>query len=296
MRIDELIERNGRPAFSFEFFPPKTPEGEANLFAALEALRPLQPTFVSVTYGAGGSTEQKLKTIDIVTRIKEDFGLEAMAHFTCVGATVDELRSTLDRMREAGIDNVLALRGDPPAGETEWTATEGGLTYSRELIEMIRDDYDFAIGAACFPETHIHATSPEEDLRYMKEKVEAGARFLVTQLFFDNAYYWDFVERARAIGVDVPIIPGIMPIANAQQVRRFTEMCGATIPGSLLRELEARSDQPEAVTDFGVAYATLQCADLLRGGAPGIHFYTLNRSPATRAILSALNVMRPWEG
>jgi methylenetetrahydrofolate reductase (NADPH) len=294
MRIDELIARNGQPAFSFEFFPPKTPEGEHNLFAALEALRPLEPDFVSVTYGAGGTQGQKQKTIDIVSRIKADFGLEAMAHFTCVGATVEELRSTLDTMRDAGIDNVLALRGDPPQGETEWTATEGGLSYSRELIELIRDDYEFAIGAACFPETHIHATSPEDDLDYLKEKVDAGAQFLITQLFFDNAAYWDFVERARAAGIEAPIIPGIMPITNSAQIKRITEMCGSVIPGAVLRELEARADQPEAVTDFGVAYATLQCADLLSRGVPGIHFYTLNRSPATRAILSALKAMRPW--
>jgi methylenetetrahydrofolate reductase (NADPH) len=294
MRIDELIAADGGPAFSFEFFPPKTPEGERNLFTALEALRGLDPTYVSVTYGAGGSTEQKQKTIDIVTRIKDEFGLEAMAHFTCVGATVAELRAVLDRMRDAGIENVLALRGDPPAGESEWTATEGGLQYSRELIELIRDDYDFAIGAACFPETHIHACSPEDDLRYLKAKVDAGARFLITQLFFDNAYFYDFVERARAIGVDVPIIPGIMPITNAAQVRRFTEMCGATIPDRVLRELEVRAEDPEAVAEYGVAYATLQCADLLANGAPGIHFYTLNRSPATRAILSALKTMEPW--
>jgi methylenetetrahydrofolate reductase (NADPH) len=189
---------------------------------------------------------------------------------------------------------VLALRGDPPPGQTEWTATEGGLSYSRELIEMIRSDYEFAIGAACFPETHIHATSAEDDLRYLKEKVDAGARFLITQLFFDNAYYWDFVRRAGDIGVDVPIIPGIMPITNAGQIKRITELCGSALPPRLVAELDARSDDPEAVAEFGVAYATLQCADLLEHGAPGIHFYTLNRSPATRAILSALKVFEPW--
>jgi methylenetetrahydrofolate reductase (NADPH) len=189
---------------------------------------------------------------------------------------------------------VLALRGDPPAGQTEWTATEGGLTYSRELIEMIRGDYQFAIGAACFPETHIHATSPEDDLRYLKEKVDAGARFLITQVFFDNAYYWDFVRRASEVGVDVPIIPGIMPITNAGQIKRITELCGSALPPRLVAELDARAEDPEAVAEFGVAYATLQCADLLEHGAPGIHFYTLNRSPATRAILSALKVFEPW--
>jgi methylenetetrahydrofolate reductase (NADPH) len=294
MRIDERLAADGAPSFSFEFFPPRTDDGERNLARALEELSRMEPTFVSVTYGAGGTPVQKRKTIDIVSRIKADHGLEAMAHFTCVGATVAELRATLDLMRDAGVENVLALRGDPPAGQEEWTATEGGLSYSRELIELIRRDYDFAIGAACFPEVHIHADSAESDLRYAKAKVEAGARFLITQLFFDNAAYWDFVSRAREIGIDVPIIPGIMPITNFEQIRRFTSMCGATIPRGLLGELEARADQPAAVTDFGVAYATLQCADLLEHGAPGIHFYTLNKSPATRAILSALRCMAPW--
>ena len=294
MRIDERLAEGSEPTFSFEFFPPKTDEGERNLGRALAELSRLQPTFVSVTYGAGGSATQKRKTIDIVRSIKSAHGLEAMAHFTCVGATVQELRAMLDLMRDAGVRNVLALRGDPPAGQSEWTATEGGLSYSRELIELIRDEYDFAIGAACFPEVHIHATSAEDDLRYCKDKVDAGARFLITQLFFDNAVYWDFVARARDIGIDVPIIPGIMPITNVEQIKRFTSLCGATIPGALLRELGLRADQPDAVAHFGVAYATLQCADLLAKGAPGIHFYTLNRSTATRAILSALRCMAPW--
>jgi len=191
---------------------------------------------------------------------------------------------------------VLALRGDPPAGQEQWTKTEGGLEYSRELIELIRDDYDFAIGAACFPETHIHAASPEDDLRYLKEKVAAGAQFLITQVFFDNAYYFDFVERARALGIDVPIIPGIMPVTNVGQIKRIVSLCGSAIPDRLESELAARADDPDATLAFGVAYATLQCTELLRRGAPGIHFYTLNRSPATRAILSALRAARPWEG
>jgi methylenetetrahydrofolate reductase (NADPH) len=294
MRIDERIASNSEPSFSFEFFPPKTDEGERNLGRALAELSRLDPTFVSVTYGAGGSTTEKRKTIDIVAHLKRDYGMEAMAHFTCVGATTVELRETLDTMRDAGVENVLALRGDPPKGETEWTATAGGLSFSRELIELIRDEYDFSIGAACFPEVHIHATDAESDLRYLKEKVDAGARFLITQLFFDNQAYYDFVARARDLGIDVPIIPGIWPITNASQIKRVTEMCGSRIPEPLLRELELRSDQPGSVTDLGVAYATLQCADLLANGAPGIHFYTLNRSPATRAILTALRLMAPW--
>jgi methylenetetrahydrofolate reductase (NADPH) len=292
MRIDELLAGSG-PVFSFEFFPPKTERGEQNLYAALEELGTLDPSFVSVTYGAGGSTREK--TIGIVKRIKRDYGLEAMAHFTCVGATVSQLRGTLDEMAAAEIENVLALRGDPPAGQTEWTRTDGGLEFSSELVGLIRADYPFAIGAACFPETHIHAASPEEDLEHLAEKVRAGVDFLITQLFFDNARYFDFVARARAVGIDVPIIPGIMPITQVGQLKRMAAMCGASIPAGLHRELHLRAEEPEAVLDFGVAYATLQCAELLAAGAPGIHFYTLNRSPATRAILGALKLARPWE-
>jgi methylenetetrahydrofolate reductase (NADPH) len=292
MRIPDVLAGRA-PVFSFEFFPPKTEAGERNLFAALEELRGLEPAFVSVTYGAGGSS--RARTIEIVKSIKERYGLEAMAHFTCVGATVPELRDTLDEMQRAGIENVLALRGDPPAGEERWTKTEGGLEFSRELVELIAADYPFAIGAACFPETHIHATSPEDDLEHLAAKVRAGADFLITQLFFDNQLYFDFVERARAIGIGVPIIPGIMPITRVSQIERMAEMCGSAIPDGLRREMHAREDDDEAVLDFGVAYATLQCAELLAAGAPGIHFYTLNRSPATRAILSALKLTRPWE-
>jgi methylenetetrahydrofolate reductase (NADPH) len=292
MRIDEILA-DDPPVFSFEFFPPKTEEGEQRLYEALADLRPLEPAFVSVTYGAGGSTREK--TIEIVKRLRDDWGLEAMAHFTCVGATVPELRATLDEMRGAGIDNVLALRGDPPAGQTEWTKTEGGLEYSRELVELIAADYPFAIGAACFPETHIHATSAEDDLRHLSEKVSAGVDFLITQVFFDNSYYFDFVSRAREAGIAAPIIPGIMPITRVGQIEKMAEMCGSAIPDALRRELHAREEDLEAVLDFGVAYATLQCAELLAAGAPGIHFYTLNRSPATRAILSALKLAKPWE-
>jgi len=292
MRIDQILAAGG-PVFSFEFFPPKTPQGERNLEAALEELVQLEPAFVSVTYGAGGSTREK--TIEIVKRIADRYGLEAMAHFTCVGATVPEIRATLDEMRAAGIDNVLALRGDPPAGQAEWIATEGGLEYSRELVELISAAYPFAIGAACFPETHIHAASPEEDLEHLVEKVDAGVDFLITTMFFDNRAYFDFLKKTRAAGITVPIIPGVMPITRAGQIRRMAEMSGASIPEGLARELAVRGEDEEAVRDFGVAYATLQCAELLAAGAPGIHFYTLNRSPATRAILSALRLAKPWE-
>jgi methylenetetrahydrofolate reductase (NADPH) len=292
MRIDQLLSAE-EPTFSFEFFPPKTEQGEENLFNALRELRPLEPSYVSVTYGAGGSTQAK--TLEIVQRIRDEYRLEAMAHFTCVGATTDQLRATLDEMTGAGLDNVLALRGDPPQGQERWTKTDGGLEYSHQLVAMLREDYEFSIGAACFPEGHIHATSPEDDLRYLKEKVDAGVDFLITQMFFDNSLYFDFVDRARAIGVDVPIVPGIWPITNYAQIARTTAMCAATVPEHVLAELDARRDDQEAVAEFGVSYATMQCADLLAKGAPGLHFYTLNRSPATRAILSALKLWRPWD-
>jgi methylenetetrahydrofolate reductase (NADPH) len=292
MRINELLDGD-EPTFSFEFFPPKTAAGEENFERALQELAPLEPSFVSVTYGAGGTTRDK--TVETVRHIKEHHGLEAMAHFTCVGATTEELRATLEEIRGTGIDNVLALRGDPPQGVTEWVASEGGLEYSHELVSLLRDDYDFAIAAACFPETHIHATSPEDDLRYLKQKVDAGVDYLITQLFFDNELYFDFVARARAIGITVPIIPGVMPITGYGQIARITSLCGATMPEHVLAELDARQDDAEAVAEFGVSYATMQCADLLAKGAPGIHFCTLNRSPATRAILSALRLWRPWD-
>jgi methylenetetrahydrofolate reductase (NADPH) len=189
---------------------------------------------------------------------------------------------------------VLALRGDAPRGEAEWKPHPGGLHYSTELAGLISEDYGYCIGAACFPEVHPEAVDLASDLRFLKEKVAAGARFLVTQLFFDNELYFDFVREARAVGIDVPIVAGIMPITNFKQITTITGMCGATIPAGVMTELERRADDPDAVLQFGVAYATQQCADLLRRGAPGIHFYTLNRSPATRAILSSLKLHRPW--
>ncbi len=292
MRIDRLLEQQ-RPVFSFEFFPPRDDEGLERLRRTLSELREDEPDFVSVTYGAGGSTRDR--TVEITREIKEQFGIEAMAHLSCVGTTVSELRSILDEVRDAGIENVLALRGDPPRGETEWRPHPGGLRYSTELAALITDHYDFAIGAACFPEVHPEAPDLDHDLRFLKQKIAAGTRFLITQLFFENDVYFEFVEEARAAGVRVPIVPGIMPITSFGQIKRFTQFCGASIPDDLERELSARADDPEAVAELGVAYATLQCSDLLARGAPGIHFYTLNRSPATRAILAALRAARPWD-
>jgi methylenetetrahydrofolate reductase (NADPH) len=292
MRIDEIIESSGEPVFSFEFFPPKTPEGEVTLRETLALLGDLSPSFVSVTYGAGGTT--RARTVEITKWIKQELGIEAMAHLSCVGEPVERLREILDEIGQAGIENVLALRGDAPRGETEWTPHPGGLNYSTELAALISEDYGYCIGAACFPEVHPEATDLASDLRFLKEKVAAGARFLVTQMFFDNELYFDFVREARAVGIDVPIVPGIMPITNVKQITTITGMCGATISPGVMAELERRAEDPDAVLQFGVAYAAQQCADLLRRGAPGIHFYTLNRSPATRAILSSLKLHRPW--
>jgi methylenetetrahydrofolate reductase (NADPH) len=292
VRIDEIIAASDEPVFSFEFFPPKTDEGERTLRATLEDLRAFEPDFVSVTYGAGGSTRNR--TVEVTKWLKQELGIEAMAHLSCVGATREELSSILDDIAAAGIENVLALRGDPPRGETEWQPHPGGLSYSTELVALIRAGYPFSVGAACFPEVHPEALDLAHDLRFLKEKVHNGASFLITQLFFDNELYFRFVEEARGYGIEVPILPGIMPITDAGQIKTITGMCGATIPQALLEALEWRAADREAVLQLGVAYATLQCAELLARGAPGIHFYTLNRSPATRAILSALRLLRPW--
>ncbi len=293
MRIDQILAGT-HPVFSFEFFPPKTDEGQRNLENALQDLRKDDPDYVSVTYGAAGSTRER--TVEVTKWIKADLGLEAMAHLSCVGEPVDRLREILDEIAAAGIDNVLALRGDPPRGEVDWKPHPNGLESSVDLISLIRTEYDFCIGGTCFPEVHPEAPDLEHDLRFLKRKVEAGATFLITQLFFDNEDYFSFVESARAFGIDLPIVAGIMPITNFEQIKRFTTLCGASIPAALYEQLEARSGEgDEAVAELGVAYATLQCADLLARGAPGIHFYTLNKSPATRAILSALRAWRPLE-
>ena len=276
-----------RPCFSFEFFPPKTPEGEAQLWATLEDLRGLDPGFVSVTYGAGGGTRDR--TIDLVTHIKERTGIEAMAHLTCVGHTKEELGQILETLAHARIENVLALRGDAPKGAGAFKATEGGFQYASELVAFIREkDLGFCVGAAAYPEGHLETLSREADLKHLKLKVDEGCDFVITQLFFDNAFYFDFVERARRVGINVPIVPGIMPITNYEQVQRFVRMCGATVPMRLQLALEKIKDDPAAVMQLGVAHATVQCMELLSRGVPGIHFYTLNKSPASRMIVSAL--------
>jgi len=298
VKITELLRHareRGEPVFSFEFFPPKTADGERALFETVEALRPLGPAYVSVTYGAGGST--RLKTVELVKRLKRESEVEAMAHVTCVGSSRDELAAVLDEVAEAGVQNVLALRGDPPRGEATFTPHPDGFRFASELVAFIRAQparWKFCIGAAAYPEGHIETRDLACDLAHLKLKVEAGADFLVTQLFFDNTRYFGFVDRARATGIAVPIIPGIMPFTNVEQVERFTALCGASIPPPLRAAMEVRREDADGARELGVAYATLQCADLLRRGAPGVHFYTLNRSPSTRAIVAALRASEPW--
>ena len=285
MRISDIL-RTDRRAVSFEFFPPKDDAGFASLFATIEALKALDPSYVSVTYGAGGSTRRK--TVELVKRIKHEIGIESMAHLTCVGANRDEIDSVLDNLAAAGLENVLPLRGDPPKGESEFVPTPGGFRYANELVAFIRERHSFCLGGACYPETHPEAPSAEADLDNLKRKVDAGVDFLITQLFFDNDDYLRFRERAVAAGVRAPILAGIMPILNVKQIKRFTRMCGASLPNALRQKIEAVEDDAEAVRQVGIYHATRQCEDLLRDGVPGIHFYTLNRSTATRAIYQSI--------
>lgn len=291
MKIRDLF-KSGRKLFSFEFFPPRNPEGEARLERTIRELADLQPAFVSVTYGAGGSTRDR--TVELVKRIQQTDGICAMAHLTCVGAGRNEIASVVDRLIEGGIENVIALRGDPPQGETSFRVAEDGFPHASDLIAFIRQRHGdrLCLAGAAYPEAHPESRDLDQDIRYLVTKARAGADFLVTQLFFDNRHYFELVKRARAVGVTVPIVPGIMPITNLAQVERITKMCGATLPSPLFAELDRRREDPAAVQQLGVAQATAQCVDLLEGGAPGIHFYTLNQSPATRMILTALKATR----
>ena len=285
MRISDIL-RTDRRAVSFEFFPPKDDAGFTALFETIEALKALDPSYVSVTYGAGGSTRRK--TVELVKRIKHEIGIESMAHLTCVGANRDEIGSVLGDLAAAGLENVLPLRGDPPKGESEFVPTPGGFRYASELVAFIRERHSFCLGGACYPEKHPEAPSAEDDLDNLKRKVDAGVDFLITQLFFDNDDYLRFRERAVGAGIRVPILAGIMPILNVKQIKRFTRMCGASLPDALRQKIEAVEDDAEAVRQIGIYHATRQCEDLLRDGVPGIHFYTLNRSTATRAIYQSI--------
>ena len=279
-----------RPVISFEFFPTKTPEGERTLLEkTIPALGELQPDFCSVTYGAGGSTREK--TLAIVDRIQRRQGLTAMAHMTCVNATREDTKSVLKQARDLGITNILALRGDPPGGVGDFQKTEGGFEYSYELVRFIKEMNGFSIGVAGFPEGHIaQAEGKLADWRHLKHKIDQGADFVITQLFFDNRDYFEFRDYLTSLGVTVPIVPGIIPIQSAAQIKRFVALCGAGLPASLVSELDKRGEDDEAAAQFGIEYATRQCEELLRVGVPGLHFYTLNKARSTTQIVGNLNL------
>jgi len=309
MKIRDMHGR-GWPVFSFEFFPPKTDEGARTLMSTVADLKDAwKPDFVSVTYGAGGSTRDR--TLEVVGAIQRDLGITTMAHLTCVGSTREEIGEVVERLIDDGIQNILALRGDPPKADVSkglaaqssgstanssapspsiprFTPTAGGFAHATELIEFLSGKYHVSIGGACYPEKHLESASHDDDLMWTKVKVDKGAQFLITQLFFDNQAYWSFVERARKLGVKVPIVPGIMPITNVAQVERFTKLCGASIPQELVDRLHRVQEDPALVMATGIEHAIKQCRKLLEGGAPGLHFYTLNKSHATRSILAAV--------
>ena len=279
-----------RPVVSFEFFPTKTEDGErALLEKTIPALRTLAPDFCSVTYGAGGSTREK--TLTIVDRIQREQQMTAMAHLTCVNATVEDTRAVLEQTRARGIKNILALRGDPPDGAAEFTKTDGGFEYSYQLVQFIREFGGFSIGVAGFPEGHIACREGKHvDWQRLKTKIDHGADFVITQLFFDNSSYFEFRDYLTALGVTVPLVPGILPILSTSQIKRFVALCGAALPPALVSELEKRGDDDAAVLQFGIDYATRQCEELLREGAPGLHFYTLNKARSTTAVVNNLSL------
>jgi len=286
--IGELIRTGGR-SFSFEFFPPKDEAGEEQLWSAISALEPYRPTFVSVTYGAGGTTRDT--TVRVTGRIARETSLTPMAHLTCVGHTRAELTSILGSYSDAGVHNVLALRGDPPDGPgTPWTPTDGGLTYADELVALVRETGGFSVGVAAFPEGHREAASLDHDVAVLARKQQAGAEFAITDMFFRAGDYFGLLERSRAAGVEIPILPGIMPITSLTQVTRMAQLSGREVPAEVVARVAAHEDDPAALRAEGVAVAAELCEELLAGGAPGLHFYTLNRSKATLEIFAALNM------
>lgn len=288
MRIVDAYRAGGGPVLSLEFFTPKDDSGRSALFRAIERLRAIEPAFVSITCGAAGTTRER--TADLAIEVQNRFGLTAMAHLVCTGTTQAELSETLQHMKEAGIDNVLALRGDPPKGMTDWTPVEGGFRYANELTAFVREGFSMGIGGACYPEKHHEAPSLDADIDNLKRKVDAGAEFLITQLFFDNARYWSFVDKIRAKGIDVPVVPGIMPVLNLANLQRIASLSpGTSVPSRMEAAFAAAEGDAAASLRAGVDFAAEQCNELLRNGAPGIHFYTLNRSKATLRTVELLD-------
>jgi methylenetetrahydrofolate reductase (NADPH) len=286
VKIREILQE--KRTVSCEFFPPREEDGIPGVFRAIDRVGAFNPDFVSVTYGAGGSTRSFTERITM--QVKQETDLEVMAHLTCVAQTREEVHEVLGRLDEAGVDNVIALRGDPPRGQENFVPAEGGFQYATELIDHIRANFEFGLAAACYPEGHTESPDLDSDIRYAKEKVEKGADFLITQLFYDNKYFFEFMDRAHRAGIDVPIIPGVLPILNTAQIRRFTSLCGATIPSELNSKLDEYAEDDNAVRELGVEYASRQVEELWENGVPGIHFYVLNRSYSVSRILANLNL------
>jgi methylenetetrahydrofolate reductase (NADPH) len=286
MKIKEILQQ--RRTVSCEFFPPRTAEAIPTVLRAIERVSAYQPDFVSVTYGAGGST--RAFTREITQWVKKETPLEVMAHLTCVAQTREEVHDVLQSLERDGIENIIALRGDPPQGQSTFVATQGGFAHASELIDHVKAHFRFGIAAACYPEGHTESPDLESDIRYARLKVEKGADFLISQLFLDNRDYFFYVEQARQAGINVPIIPGILPILNTAQIRRFTALCGAKIPPDLDRELERLAEDEDAVRELGVNHATEQVRELWDSGVPGVHFYVLNRSYSVARILDNLNL------
>ncbi|TGK01736.1 methylenetetrahydrofolate reductase [NAD(P)H] [Leptospira langatensis] len=286
-KILDIYKAAKSPVYSFEFLPPKTPEGEVKLFEAVRELSKVEPGFITVTYGAGGSTRDK--TIRLTSELAKQFALPAAAHFTCVGGNKDEIRNILKQIQESGISNLMALRGDPPKGEGHFKRVEGGFGYASELISFIREEgFDFCLGAGCYPEKHPEAKSLEEDVENLKRKVEAGADYLVSQLFFKNPTFESFLNLIRKKGIQVPVIPGIMPITSFSQIERFKMLAACEFPDELVSELEEVKDNPEEFYKRSIHFSVGQCRELVKMGVPGIHLYTLNQSPASLDIVREL--------
>jgi methylenetetrahydrofolate reductase (NADPH) len=284
--ISEFFAR-GMPVRSLEFFPPRDDAGVEALKQMAAALRRIAPDFVSVTYGGGGSTRERTAQVSAILRT--DLGLTVMPHLTCVGHSSAELHEIADRIHDGGFRNIMTLRGDAPRGAAGFTPPPGGLDHANELVSLLRARHaDFCLGVAGYPETHPEASSPEADLANLKRKVDAGASFVTTQLFFDNNVFWRFLDRCRSAGITVPIVPGIMPVLSLHQIRRFTSMCGASLPPKLIRRLEAAGDHPEVVETVGIDWALTQIRDLLARGAPGYHLYILNRAKSALVLAAGL--------
>ena len=290
--IHARCKAEGRAAVSFEFFPPKTEEGERNLFEkTLPELVKVRPDYCSVTYGAGGSTREK--TLGIVDRIQREHRLTAMSHLTCVGSTQEQLAEVLNQAERLGIRNILALRGDPPGGQGEFVKTPGGFEYSYELVKFLRQRGGFSVGTAGFPEGHIACKEGKEvDWTRLKNKIDCGADFVITQLFFDNQEFFRFRDFLAKLGNTTTLIPGIIPILSGSQIKKFTALCGARLPESLLSDLERLGEDDEAVVQYGIDYATRQCNELLREGAAGVHFYCLNKPRSTAQVIRNLGLAR----